>query len=907
MSNHANSSGGSPSLPKLNLNVNGRNRVSSHALSSLAPPSEGDDIYTTPGPRASAVVAATSAVTAVASSSSSSSSYPSLPTYESPLKRSTRGARTGSSTVLPQLQYQLSRRLKQPVAHMDAGIANGTENDSERTAQTPTRKSGRNVIGASPSSLLRGRDAGHDSDAEREIKFKDEVDSDVESDFDRNVRKDQPKGKGKGIQVPSPALPQPLQPQSQSQQQKSRRKGKMTEEASDDELRMVSQSTLTASTSTPSQASIATLTPTPMMTVATANRSRRRVKSESSELISTVPGPSKGTRRGSGNGTSGGRDTTIGAGASANSRRLARPAVLPPVPVRPDLRPGDTINDPSNPNVHGCPYCEKVYTGQHARSICRRHQMSKHGIELDVQVKKSRWDNNPNRPATEEEKHQRTLESKRRWAAKDRRRRRCEKLGIPFEDSDDNLDDRDEDDLLRSARPRSMSGSEASSSQYQRTPAHIGSRLAFHHRLIQNDSDDDQAEEQQNTSSSPPRPALISSPQMQQHRVQLSPVSSQQPMMNYYPTGVMTTPARSVSSGHVRTPSNPSQPLQLSLDLPPSHKRVAQVVSPPRRIIKPAAVKERSQLLPPAQFGSSGGKKKDMTPESDSDEEAAEILLAISASPARPVKEIKEVKEQNKHKRTTSLLQQSATADDLFAVPKQVKADIDDEETPVKQTQTWPYRRRRASLSSVNEMDEDPFQPPSLRPSTRLAHDVSSSGSHKGGVLATPITPATRHMLQPALDLDRTARLPSAPPYLNKDPFRIKPQDDSALASASILSSPPLDGTDPSKLPTSTTSALRTGVTPYRIHPRSTVTPARPSAIPASPALFNFSSPNGLDITHKLGLAPSVPLPESPTWLEMVRATPDVRNVKRVPRNGSSDSEVQAHSFDESPRKRLRL
>lgn len=58
-----------------------------------------------------------------------------------------------------------------------------------------------------------------------------------------------------------------------------------------------------------------------------------------------------------------------------------------------DLRPGDTVTNPDYPTAHGCPYCEKVYTGQHARSICRRHQMSKHGIELEVQVKKSRWDN----------------------------------------------------------------------------------------------------------------------------------------------------------------------------------------------------------------------------------------------------------------------------------------------------------------------------------------------------------------------------------------------------------------------------------------------------------------------------------------------------------------------------------
>ena len=65
---------------------------------------------------------------------------------------------------------------------------------------------------------------------------------------------------------------------------------------------------------------------------------------------------------------------------------------LPPS-AYPHLRPGDTVTDPNTPHIHGCPYCNKVYRGQHARSICRRHQMSKHGIELEVQVKKSRWDN----------------------------------------------------------------------------------------------------------------------------------------------------------------------------------------------------------------------------------------------------------------------------------------------------------------------------------------------------------------------------------------------------------------------------------------------------------------------------------------------------------------------------------
>lgn len=77
--------------------------------------------------------------------------------------------------------------------------------------------------------------------------------------------------------------------------------------------------------------------------------------------------------------------------SSSSKRKDSQDARLPP--AKNNLRAGDTVTDPNTPHIHGCPFCDKVYTGQHARSICRRHQMSKHGIELEVQVKKSRWDN----------------------------------------------------------------------------------------------------------------------------------------------------------------------------------------------------------------------------------------------------------------------------------------------------------------------------------------------------------------------------------------------------------------------------------------------------------------------------------------------------------------------------------
>ncbi|GAA6039688.1 hypothetical protein JCM8097_001351 [Rhodosporidiobolus ruineniae] len=67
-----------------------------------------------------------------------------------------------------------------------------------------------------------------------------------------------------------------------------------------------------------------------------------------------------------------------------------------------------------------CPQCDKVYRGKHARSIWRRHLQDKHGIPLSAQPRRTRWDNDANRPKSEEEKRARNLDSKRRWARKNR-------------------------------------------------------------------------------------------------------------------------------------------------------------------------------------------------------------------------------------------------------------------------------------------------------------------------------------------------------------------------------------------------------------------------------------------------------------------------------------------------------
>lgn len=67
-----------------------------------------------------------------------------------------------------------------------------------------------------------------------------------------------------------------------------------------------------------------------------------------------------------------------------------------------------------------CPHCDKSYKGKHARSIWRRHLQDKHGIPLSVQPRRTRWDADANRPKNAEERRERMLESKRRWARKKR-------------------------------------------------------------------------------------------------------------------------------------------------------------------------------------------------------------------------------------------------------------------------------------------------------------------------------------------------------------------------------------------------------------------------------------------------------------------------------------------------------
>ncbi|OAV96508.1 hypothetical protein PTTG_00964 [Puccinia triticina 1-1 BBBD Race 1] len=83
----------------------------------------------------------------------------------------------------------------------------------------------------------------------------------------------------------------------------------------------------------------------------------------------------------------------------------------------------------SEVTVYDCEYCDKTYQGKHARSIWRRHLSDKHKIPLSTQPRRTRWDNDVNRPKTEEERRERTLESKRRWARKNRAAKKAARDG----------------------------------------------------------------------------------------------------------------------------------------------------------------------------------------------------------------------------------------------------------------------------------------------------------------------------------------------------------------------------------------------------------------------------------------------------------------------------------------------
>jgi hypothetical protein len=52
-----------------------------------------------------------------------------------------------------------------------------------------------------------------------------------------------------------------------------------------------------------------------------------------------------------------------------------------------------TLDPETGEAIYPCPFCNKNYGGKHARSIWRRHLSNKHGIPLNLQPRRTRWDN----------------------------------------------------------------------------------------------------------------------------------------------------------------------------------------------------------------------------------------------------------------------------------------------------------------------------------------------------------------------------------------------------------------------------------------------------------------------------------------------------------------------------------
>ncbi len=178
----------------------------------------------------------------------------------------------------------------------------------------------------------------------------------------------------------------------------------------------------------------------------------------------------------------------------------------------------------------------------------------------------------------------------------------------------------------------------------------------------------------------------------------------------------------------------------------------------------------------------------------------------------------------------------------------------------------WRHRR-----SSNSELD-DPFQPPSLHHS-----DFDPSSSVSRGTGQSPMTPAE---LGPPVDIRSYRQAPPPAPT-----FARRHEGGNGRPSSNLAPAPSSPATPLNKItqPRNESQSVRTGYDPRGFM----MTPARLSG---SPAGMPFSSPNGLDLTHTLGLAPSDDMPESPTWWAGIAgATPDAKLQKRPRRSTPSD------------------
>ncbi|KAJ9125056.1 hypothetical protein QFC22_000009 [Naganishia vaughanmartiniae] len=354
-----------------------------------------------------------------------------------------------------------------------------------------------------------------------------------------------------------------------------------------------------------------------------------------------------------------------------------------------------------------------------------------------------------------------------------------------------------------------------------------------------------------------------------------------------------------------------------------------------------AAIRRSSADAPATQHSS--GKKPAGSQDSDSNEEAAEILLAFSNSPARSV-----TASSKKHSRHQSMdtglsarAQDAANGQDLMiglgssrlqdittglqtnsaaSTPKDVEmepatataatVEADDDATPVasrtrpakppplrptseemvfQRANLWPARS--ATPDIPKPASDDPFRVPDAAAKPREV-----DGSSTPGELAP-----SAYIMAP----------PPRPPRIPALAFR-QPKDVIPSSSTNPELSSPTDAepssSKPSSGPTPKHPSLRNGPSAQVSGSRMAfATPARRDWVASSPALGHpFSSPSGLDLTHKLGLAADVStVPDSPSWLELVRATPDAKSKRN--RTESSDGEVGVEGTDETPGKRLRL
>lgn len=82
---------------------------------------------------------------------------------------------------------------------------------------------------------------------------------------------------------------------------------------------------------------------------------------------------------------------------------------------------------PANVQVSRCDQagCTKAYAGPNAVSNLKRHKANVHHIPLSAQPRHTRWDHNPNRPKDEQERRERMLEAKRKYARKARARQKA--------------------------------------------------------------------------------------------------------------------------------------------------------------------------------------------------------------------------------------------------------------------------------------------------------------------------------------------------------------------------------------------------------------------------------------------------------------------------------------------------